>query len=390
LPCGGESQPYCKEVLLTFFVEHRAFIVAFAKLSVEEFQGFRPISPAFVVVSILANHFTLALFPKLNATPPSQPLATYRYNALGQRIEKRLVTGEVTQFLYIGSQLTKEKHFNDSGEWQWTRLYVHIGIQPVAFVHLVPEQPAEVYYIMTDHSNRPFIVANAAGAAIWASQADPFGVGAPNEDYDQDGINLTLNLRFPGQYFDAESGLHYNLNRYYDPTTGRYLESDPIGLKGGLNTYAYVGGNPVNFVDPEGLFQFGTRPLEGAPGGVQFPVGNTNLGVRHEHGFYSNGDNVGFFKQGIGPDKQSNLSKYTMFGPHYDDSIMKRAEQELRLSRGWLPADPRDSNPLQDRIPEDYDVLRNNCQDFTDALRNKYRELGGNTCDTPFINGVCQ
>jgi RHS repeat-associated protein len=182
-----------------------------------------------------------------------QPLATYRYNALGQRIEKRLATGEVTQFLYIGSQLTKEKHFDDSGEWQWTRLYVHIGIQPVAFVHLVPEQPAEVYYILTDYSHRPFIVANAAGAAIWASQADPFGVGAPNEDYDQDGINLTLNLRFPGQYFDAESGLHYNLNRYYDPTTGRYLESDPIGLKGGLNTYAYVGGNPVNFVDPEGL-----------------------------------------------------------------------------------------------------------------------------------------
>jgi RHS repeat-associated protein len=121
-------------------------------------------------------------------------------------------------------------------------------------VHLAPEQAAEIYYIMTDHSNRPFIVANAAGAAIWASQADAFGVGAPNEDYDQDGVNLTLNLRFPGQYFDAESGLHYNLNRYYDPTTGRYLESDPIGLKGGLNTYAYVGGNPVNFVDPLGLY----------------------------------------------------------------------------------------------------------------------------------------
>jgi RHS repeat-associated protein len=132
-------------------------------------------------------------------------------------------------------------------------LYAYIGIQPIAFVHLAPDQAAEIYYIMTDYSHRPFIVANAAGAAIWASQADPFGVGAPNEDYDQDGINLTLNLRFPGQYFDAESGLHYNLNRYYDPTTGRYLESDPIGLKGGLNTYAYVGGNPVNFVDPLGL-----------------------------------------------------------------------------------------------------------------------------------------
>jgi len=77
-----------------------------------------------------------------------------------------------------------------------------------------------------------------------------------NEDPDGDGIKVTNNFRFPGQYYDAETGLNYNYQRTYDPAIGEYTQHDPIGRKGGMNPFGYVGGNPVTRDDPLGL-----RPL---------------------------------------------------------------------------------------------------------------------------------
>jgi RHS repeat-associated protein len=88
---------------------------------------------------------------------------------------------------------------------------------------------------------------------MWRWDSDPFGVAPPNQNPGGLGV-FAYNLRYPGQYFDGETGLNYNYFRDLDPQTGRYVESDPIGLQGDLNTFAYVGASPITTSDPLGLF----------------------------------------------------------------------------------------------------------------------------------------
>lgn len=111
----------------------------------------------------------------------------------------------------------------------------------------------KLYYVYNNELGTPKQMTDEDGQQVWSFNQTPFGVGTPNTDVDGDSIDVNLNVRFPGQYWDNESGLHYNYFRYYDPVIGRYLQSDPIGLEGGINTYAYVGGNPLSYVDPLGL-----------------------------------------------------------------------------------------------------------------------------------------
>jgi RHS repeat-associated protein len=119
---------------------------------------------------------------------------------------------------------------------------------PVATV-----QNGSVYYIHTDHLGTPRVISDYDNVEVWKWESDPFGVAAANEDLDGDGQSFTYHLRFPGQYYDSETGKHYNYFRDYDSKTGRYVESDPVGLNGGLNTYSYVENNPVYLIDPYGL-----------------------------------------------------------------------------------------------------------------------------------------
>lgn len=109
-----------------------------------------------------------------------------------------------------------------------------------------------MYFVQTDHLNTPRAVTNENDVLVWKWDSDPYGAAPPNES-PAGAPAFAFGLRFPGQVFDRESYLYYNYHRDYDPQAGRYIQSDPIGLGGGINTYAYVGGDPVSYFDHPGL-----------------------------------------------------------------------------------------------------------------------------------------
>ena len=199
-------------------------------------------------------------------------VATYQHNGQGQRVRKD--AGAVTLFVYDDSgRLLGEYDADGNG----IREHVWFDGAPVAILSGV-----NVYYVHADHLGTPRAITDG-DTVVWRWDSDPFGSAAPDEDPDGNSTSLTYNLRFPGQYYDEESGLHYNYYRTFDPSTGRYLESDPIGLQGGLNPYAYVGGDPLSFVDPTGLVKWkGTLQVDVIGYGKKVPVGKRRLPLGFE------------------------------------------------------------------------------------------------------------
>ena len=179
-----------------------------------------------------------------------QTLAEYRYNSNGQRTHK------------ITSAQTIIYHYDQSGnlisETSNTgtpiRDYLWLQSQPIAQIDIDSASQADtVNYIHTDHLNTPRLATDPNQAITWRWESKAFGNTASQS------FGVTINLRFRGQYFDAETGLHYNYFRTYDPSIGQYIESDPIGMNGGTNTFAYVRGNPLRLIDKLGLFCVETR-----------------------------------------------------------------------------------------------------------------------------------
>ncbi|MGZ4954573.1 MAG: RHS repeat domain-containing protein, partial [Methylobacter sp.] len=180
---------------------------------------------------------------------------SYGYDAIGQRIRKTTTAGNTTQYFYDEQgHLTGE--YDGSG--QLIQEIIWLGDLPIAV--LKPATPTDqttatidFNYIHADHLGTPRAITRPSdNKVVWRWESEAFGNSLPEQNPSGLG-SFVFNLRFPGQYYDQEAGLFYNVFRDYNPATGRYIESDPIGLAGGINTYAYVGGNPVNFTDPKGL-----------------------------------------------------------------------------------------------------------------------------------------
>jgi RHS repeat-associated protein len=174
-------------------------------------------------------------------------VGNYIYNALGQRIQKNTTAPTATTQRYFydeQSHLIGEYTVGGSN-----RDTIWLGDMPVATVDTTGSTSV-VNFVIGDGLGTPRAVVNDAGTTIWswAYQGNPFGEQQPTSS-----TGYVLNLRYPGQYYDVESGTNYNLNRTYESATGRYLQSDPLGLNGGISTYAYVGGNPLSSIDPLGL-----------------------------------------------------------------------------------------------------------------------------------------
>ncbi|WNL45330.1 RHS repeat-associated core domain-containing protein [Dyella sp. BiH032] len=168
-----------------------------------------------------------------------QTIANYAYNAMGQRVSKAAVN---QRFVY-------DEYDQLVGEYGAIgRTYVRLGSLPVAVVDMYASG-SQISYVHVDSLGSPRAIANSAGATIWQwpYQSNPFGEAAALT------AGFEFKLRFPGQYFDQESGLHHNGNRDYVPSTGSYIQSDPIGLSGGMGTYTYVMARPLSLSDEAGL-----------------------------------------------------------------------------------------------------------------------------------------
>ncbi|WP_414888182.1 RHS repeat domain-containing protein, partial [Pseudomonas sp. IT-93MI4] len=171
--------------------------------------------------------------------------ASYQYDAFGRRIRKT-VDGQTTEFFWQGDHLVAES----SKTHHRSYVYEPGTFRPLALLDGKGPKRACPFYYQLDHLGTPQELTDYSGEIVWSAQYDAYGkvsaITLAGEDY------LDQPLRFQGQYFDAESGLHYNRHRYYDPRLGRYLTPDPIKLAGGLNQYQYVP-NPTGWVDPLGL-----------------------------------------------------------------------------------------------------------------------------------------
>ncbi len=170
-------------------------------------------------------------------------IAEYYYDPFGRRLWKD-VSGTRTCYHYTDEGLAGEYNaagnavktygYKPGGTWGTDPLFMKVG--------------PEYYFYHNDHLGTPQKMTAVNGAVVWSATYSSFG-----EAEIDPASTVENNLRFPGQYYDSETGIHYNFYRYYNPETGRYITTDPIGFEGGFNLFVYVLNNPSGWIDPMGL-----------------------------------------------------------------------------------------------------------------------------------------
>ncbi|CAG9249028.1 hypothetical protein PUN4_1390001 [Paraburkholderia unamae] len=257
-----------------------------------------------------------ALDALTNVSQPDapQPLTTsYRYDGTHQLKGIDHANGGTSRYEYDALGRRTAKHHTDAqgrtvttlfvwdGDWMAQEIRVGSGkATPVTYVAhpdhagpLTKLDGAKAHHYITDHLGTPQEVYDERRQVVWAADLSAYGKmrGYLKREIDNP-------IRFPGQYYDAESGLHYNRFRYYDPQAGRYMTKDPIGLDGGLNEFAYVASNPINSIDKLGLFQMCHRNLSAIPGLLPGP--------QHCYAKFADGTTSSFDPDGVHPDPAPN------------------------------------------------------------------------------------
>ncbi|PMV69243.1 RHS repeat-associated core domain-containing protein, partial [Pseudomonas sp. GW123-5C08] len=194
----------------------------------------------------------------ISITRPDGQIASYRYDPFGRRISKT-VDGITTEFFWQGDKLIGEHHADRHRSY----LYEPDSFRPLALLEGFGPKETKPYHYQLDHLGTPQELTAPDGEIVWSAHYRAYG-----EISRLDTGKIDNPLRFQGQYFDQESGLHYNRHRYYNPDVGRYLTPDPVKLAGGINAYQYVP-NPTGWVDATGL------SANCPPKGIQQPACKT-------------------------------------------------------------------------------------------------------------------
>jgi RHS repeat-associated protein len=288
--------------------------------------------------------YSYTLDNRLASISQGTSTTTYQYDPYGRRISKT-VDGETTWFVWDNESRLLAEYSEDSSTStaELTQLYSYVPGE------YAPSQVTDGngnYQVVSDHLSTPKLLVDIDSEAIvWQATKAAFGTTSVDEDVDGDGVDVTFNFRFSGQYEDAETGLYYNYYRYYDPELGRYIQSDPIGLNGGLNTYGYVSGNPVIYADPYGLdacyVLYPDYPITYAEGKSTTILGG-HAGVLgydengstkyYEYGRYSSGGQYGYLIGETLPSNDGNYRRVTVPDLVLDENGTPTPESLARLS----------------------------------------------------------